>query len=61
MIEGNTRFEGVADTQDLPELVRLKGGKGWQTDDVDKMDLKKLEAAAVKAKRNGMMYSGLSM
>jgi hypothetical protein len=61
LIEGNTRFEGVPDLQDLPEAVRMKGGKGWETEEESKMDLKKLEAAAKKAKRNGLMYSGISM
>ena len=51
----------MPDLQDLPEAVRMKGGKGWETEEESKMDLKKLEVAAKKAKRNGLMYSGISM
>lgn len=59
--EENSRFEGKADVSDLPDVVRSKGGRQWETEDVSRQDTKKMEEIAKKIKRNKLMYSGLSL
>ena len=56
-----SRFEGKADVDNLPDVVRSKGGKQWLTEEESQMDVKKLAATAKKIKRNKLIYSGLSM
>ena len=46
--------------EELPEIVRMKGGKGWEKEEESDMNNKEIEEKAKKIKRNKLMYSGIS-
>lgn len=54
----NKRFESNVDIEELPTVVKAKGGKLWKGDQVT--DPKALEKLAKKTNRNKSVYSGIS-
>ena len=56
----NSRFEGKTDVDELPDIVRMKGGKGWKVEKEGEMDNEKIAEKAKKIKRNKLTYSGIS-
>lgn len=56
----NSRFDAATEEEELPDVIRARGGKQWKTEKENEMDQKKLEEKAIKAKRNKLMYSGIS-
>ena len=60
LISENSRFQGGTDLEELPDVVRQKGGKGWSVEKENEMNIADLQAKAKKIKRNKLTYSGLS-
>ena len=58
--ENNERFVDRLDDSKLSAVVRARGAKGWTTTDDLESDPRKLEMKAKKAKRNKLVYSGIS-
>eukprot|EP00596_Hydrurales_sp_CCMP1899_P005227 CAMPEP_0119050078 /NCGR_PEP_ID=MMETSP1177-20130426/68072_1 /TAXON_ID=2985 /ORGANISM="Ochromonas sp, Strain CCMP1899" /LENGTH=726 /DNA_ID=CAMNT_0007028065 /DNA_START=291 /DNA_END=2471 /DNA_ORIENTATION=- len=56
----NSRFDAATEEGELPDVIRARGAKQWLTEKETEMDQKALEEKAKKAKRNKLMYSGIS-
>jgi alpha-N-acetylglucosamine transferase len=56
----NSRFDATTEAEELPDVIRARGAKQWKTEKENEMDQKALEEKARKAKRNKLMYSGIS-